>query len=101
MVYGTPWAGKEALERNTSAPINAICILKQSKTNNIARLSQSEALSHLMRQVYMPHNASALGITLGLLGKLLEKIPIYLLQCDISDEAFYTSFNEITKTQEV
>lgn len=101
IVYGTPWAGKEALERNASAPLKAICILKQAKQNNIIRLSKSEAIAHLMRQVYMPHNAVALSKTLELLGDLIEKTPVYILQCDISDEAFYTSFNEMTKTQEV
>lgn len=100
-VYGTPWAGKEALQRNASAPLKAICILKQGKTNCITRLSKSDAISHLMRQVYMPLNATALSKTLENLGLMIEKNPVYILQCDISDEAFYTSFNEMTNNSEV
>lgn len=97
IVYGTPWAGKEALQRNASAPLKAICILKQGKTNTIARLSKSDAIGHLMRQVYMPHDAIALSKTLELLGMMIENVPVYSLQCDISDEAFNTSFSEMTK----
>ena len=100
-VYGTPWAGKEALQRNASAPLKAICILKQGKTNIITRLSKSDAIGHLMRQVYMPHDATALSKTLELLGTMIEKTPVYILQCNISDEAFYTSFNKMTNNSEV
>lgn len=45
----------------------------------------------------MPQNATALSRTLSLLDKLIENIPIYMLECDISREAFETSYNEMTK----
>lgn len=96
IVYGTPWAGKEGLHRNVSAPLKAICILQQGKTNNIIRLNTKDAVNHLMRQVYLPHNAIALSKTLQLLGDMLESAPVYLLECDISKQAFETSFNEMT-----
>ena len=97
IVYGTPWAGKEGYQRNTNAPIKAICILKQGKTNHIKKLETTDALKHIMRQVYMPHNPIALSKTLELIGKILETTPVYELSCDISEEAFKTSYNEMTK----
>lgn len=97
IVYGTPWAGKEGYQRNVSAPLKAICILKQAKTNNITRLKTADALNHIMRQVYMPHNVQALSKTLALIGKIIENIPVYMLECDISEEAFRTSYEELTK----
>ncbi len=96
-VYGTPWAGKEGYQRNAQAPIGAICILKQGTTNNITKLEKSVAINHLMRQVYLPHNPSSLSKTLELLGSLIENTPVYMLECDISKEAFEASFNEMTK----
>lgn len=95
-VYGTPWAGKEGLHRNASAPLKAICILKQGKTNNIVRLEKGDAVNYLMRQVYMPQNTSALSQTLVLLGKMIDLIPVYRLECDISDQAFNISYNALT-----
>lgn len=97
LVYGTPWAGKEGLHRNVSAPLKAVCILRQGKTNNIIRLTTKEAVNYLMCQVYLPQNTAALSKTLQLLGVMLEKIPIYLLECDISKQAFDVAFNEMTK----
>lgn len=96
MVYGTPWAGKEGLHQNVNAPLKAICILKQSKTNSIRQLNTKDSISHLMRQVYLPQNAIALSKTLQLLGDVLQKTKVYLLECDISKQAFKTSFNEMT-----
>ncbi len=99
VVYGTPWAGKEGFYRNASANLKAICILKQSKINKIERLSSSEAINHLMRQVYLPKNAEALSKTLSLLGVLIENIPVYLLCCDMSNDAFDISFKTLTKEE--
>ena len=97
VVYGTPWAGKEGYNRNVSAPIKAICILKQGKTNNIVKLGIGDALNSIMKQVYMPKNPESLSKTLSLIGKVLENVPVYLLQCDISDEAFEVAYNEMTR----
>lgn len=94
-VYGTPWAGKEGLHNNISAPLKAVCIIKQAKTNRIVRLTVKEAVDYLMRQVYLPQDATALSKTLYLLGSMLEKTFVYLLECDVSDQAFQTSFNEM------
>ncbi|MBQ8741472.1 MAG: hypothetical protein IJY79_08005 [Clostridia bacterium] len=95
-VYGTPWAGKEGYQRNASAPLKAICILKQGKTNNITRLDKKDAVNHLMRQVYLPHDPVSLSKTLALLGLMIENIPVYILQCDISEDAFKVSYNALT-----
>jgi len=92
-VYGTPWAGKEGLHHNTSAPIKAVCVLKQGKINKITRLEPSATISRLMRQVYLPKDSDSCEKTLGLLGSLVEKIPVFELECDISDEAFNTAYN--------
>lgn len=98
-VYGTPWAGKEGLCRNTNAPLKAICVLKQSKTNKIRQLNNTEAINHLIKQLYLPKDESALGQSLGLLGKLIENTPVYLLECDMSNEAFKISFETLTKEE--
>ncbi len=94
-VYGTPWCGKEGLNRNVSAPLKAICVLKQSKVNCIKPLDNKSAINHLMRQVYLPKGEIASSKTLELLGKLIEKTPIYMLECDISEQAFKTAFEQI------
>lgn len=95
-VFGTPWCGKEGLHKNRSAPLNAVCILKQSKINNIVKLDNITAVKYLMRQVYLPKDENALNRTLSLLGNLIESTPVYLLECDISKQAFDIAYNTLT-----
>lgn len=96
IAYGTPWAGKEGYQRNANAPLKAVCIIEQGKTNCIKPLKKSDAVNHLMRQVYLPHDPTALSKTLTLLGTMIENVPTYVLQCDISGEAFKTSYRALT-----
>lgn len=96
-VYGTPWAGKEGLYRNAHAQLCAICILKQGNTNKITQLDKSAAINHLMRQVYLPQNADACEKTLELIGKVIESTPVYLLECDISNDAFLAAYEKMVK----
>ena len=50
-----------------------------------------------MHQVYLPQQENALDKTLKLLSNLIESVPVYMLECDISEEAFNTSYNALTK----
>lgn len=97
IVYGTPWAGKEGLQNNISAPLKAICVLKQGKTNKITPVCKSEVINYLMRQVYMPIDKVSLSNTLVLMGKVIESVPTFLLECDISEQAFKISYETLTK----
>ncbi len=97
--FGTPWSGKEGWQKNVSAPLSAICIIRQAKENKIQRLEVGEALGSIMKQIYLPKNSEALNLTLDLLDKLLLSTPIYLLDCDISEQAVKTSFEALTNEE--
>lgn len=96
VVYGTPWAGKENWQKNKSAELKGICFLKRGKENKIRRAEPLECLELMMHQVYMPRNAEAAGKTLELLEKILERVPVYILYCDISEDAVKCSFEMLT-----
>jgi hypothetical protein len=91
-VYGTPWAGKEGWEKNRSAELNGICFLQRGKENKIRKLEPSECLNYLFNQVYLPKYPLALNMTLELADLLTKNVPLYLLECDISEEAVKCSF---------
>ena len=95
-VYSCPWAGKENWKNNTSAPLGGIILLHRGKTNSIRRISPSEYFDELFKQVYLPKNGEAMLKTLELIDTLAERVPFYLLECDISREAAETSY-EIMK----
>ena len=96
--YGTPWMGKEGLGRNVKTKLNGLCFLEQAKTNAIRSLSPQEVSQRLFSQILLPQREESVVATLELADKLIQSVPAYLLQCDISEEAVITSFEEMTKT---
>ena len=94
-VCGTPWAGKEHWQTNASVPLRGICFLKRSRQNHIRKMETVEALPLLMRQVYYTGDAVMARKTMELLDVVFCKVPMYLLECDISEEAVRCSFNAL------
>lgn len=93
---GSPWAGKEGWQNNKSGILNGICVLEQAKENQIQRLSAMEALPYLVNQIHFTEEAEKAGKLLDLLDKLLLQIPVYLLKCNISEEAVRCSFEALS-----
>ena len=95
-IYGSPWAGKENWHRNRSVELNGICFLNRGTTNRIRQMDPEECLSLVFNQIYMPEDPVSTGLTLELLDKLLTNVPLYYLECDISEEAVRCSFEAMT-----
>lgn len=95
-IYGSPWAGKEGFHQNRDAQLKGICFLKRGTQNSIRRLEPWECLASLMSQVHIPKEKEAAGKALELIEKILEKVPVYELICDISTEAVKCSFEAMT-----
>ncbi len=96
LIHGTPWAGKEKWQKNCQFPLKAICFIKRGTTNTIRKTSIIEALPLLMKQIYIPQNECSATQTLALIDLLIKKVPLYLLECDMSEDAVRCSFEELT-----
>lgn len=95
-VYGTPWAGKERWETNTDVSLKGICFLQRGSRNEIRKITPSEAMPLLMRQVYYTSDPQRAGKILELLDRVFATVPFYLMKCDISEEAVRCSFEAMT-----
>lgn len=95
IIYGTPWNGKHGLGNNISAPIKAIVFLKQAKENSAETVTPFEALSLILQQTVMPSDKKDMTALLDMLGRMMESVPMYRLNCNISDEAVTTIHDKI------
>lgn len=95
-IYGTPWSGKEHWHQNCCEELKGICILEQGTSNSIREASSVESLSLLLKQIYLPTTTDSAACTLELLNTLISRIPIYILTCNISEEAVRCSFEKLT-----
>lgn len=86
-VYGTPWAGKEGWQTNTSAPLAGICLLGRGDHDACRRISPQEGLERIARQTYMPQDGEAALQTFVFLDVLLREVPLFELTCTMNMSA--------------
>ena len=94
-VYGTPWAGKEGMQRNVGVKLCGIVFLERGLENTIEAVSFSQALPTLIGQSYRPNSKNDLEKTLELIRKLGRRIPLYRLKCNMLPEAALTAYNNL------
>lgn len=90
---GTPWSGKVDLSINETVPVAGICFLERAKENSICEISSKEALTRLLEQTIKPKNTEQLDKLCKILDRVFEKVKVYRLGCNISEEAVYTAYN--------
>lgn len=93
---GSPWAGKEGWQTNTSAPLAGLCFLTRGSTDTCHRISPTEAFDSAARQIYMPSDPTSAIRTLDFVDVLLQTVPLYRLSCTMNKTAVKASFEAMT-----
>lgn len=93
---GSPWAGKEGWQTNTSAPLAGLCFLTRGSTDTCHRISPTEAFNSAVRQIYMPSDPTSAIRTLDFVDVLLQTVPLYQLSCTMNKTAVKASFEAMT-----
>ena len=96
-VCGTPWSGKEGMNKNICVPLHAVCALERGKENIIERVDFREIMPLMVQQAYRPDTPSELVSTLKLVDDLSRKTAFYRLHCNMDKEAAFTAFGELSK----
>lgn len=86
---GTPWAGTSGINKNSIAPLKAIVFLRRSKENFISELGRAQAMPLLFEGIRQPLTDEMLFSTLSTLNKLIDKVPIYMLNCNMDPSAAF------------
>lgn len=95
-VYGSPWSGKSALNANIRAPLGAVVFLKQAKENHIRRMDNREAVQMLIYQSQRPDSRrDGMNRLLTLIDALLQRTPVYQMDCSISFDAVKMVYSKI------
>lgn len=95
-VSGTPWAGKEGWNRNTSVPLGGIVFLSRGEQNRIEKVPAAVIFPLLFSQTYRPAQTDAQKQTLELLKALCGEVPFYKLACNMQPDAALTAFQGLT-----
>lgn len=79
--YGTPWCGKDGINKNEKVPLAGLCFLKKAQENKIRRLEAEEAIKKILSQtIYKFDDIVSLDSLLCSLDLFLKEIPVYELE---------------------
>ena len=96
-VFGTPWCGKEGLNRNSGVPLKGICILERAEKNTASPVNGRDAMLFLLTQTVHPSKKELSCLMLDNLGQLIEKIPVYRLGCNMEPEACEVAYKAMSE----
>lgn len=94
--WGSPWRGSSNYALNVKAPLRAVVVLEQAKSNSIRRLEGEEALARFSPHLFYPTwNEECTGKVMDSFGRLMKQVPVYLLSCLPDREAVEVTCNKI------
>ncbi len=85
--FGTPWSGKHDISIPIGVPVAGICFLERAEENKIEKLTSRESLQNLFSQTLRRLPDDDLDLLSEELSLLLCQVPIYRLDCNISEDA--------------
>lgn len=90
--YGTPWCGKDGINKNEKWPLAGICFLKKAERNRIRQLTPEEALPLLLGQTTYRLRPENMNLLLTHVDRLLQEIPVYELENTPTESAARLSY---------
>jgi hypothetical protein len=94
--YGTPWSGRDDLQRNVRVPLAGICFLGQGQRNEIHPLEGAEAVHRILNQTVRPSEAHLMLCLLESIDRLLARIPLWSLTCTPTEAAAELAYETMT-----
>lgn len=94
--YGTPWSGKTAQNLNLRVPLAGICVLRRGAVNKIEPFGGPQAIHALLAQTVRPRDPELMQLQLDMLDALIQKVPIWKLECNMDPEAAIVSYSAMS-----
>lgn len=94
---GTPFSGKTDENINIRVPVRAVTFLRRGENNAVTRMKSSDAAALFLSQTVNPGTRELSEKMLDNLDRLLKDIPVFALECNMSDEAAYVSYERIER----
>ena len=88
IVYGTPWCGTSGIFTRDTLPLGGIVFLKQAHINKVTAVSGGERFTKLVSRLITPAwNHDLCGKICSASASLAASVPMWTLECDVSDGA--------------
>lgn len=95
-IHGAPWCGKEGWQTNKSTTLAGICLLRRGEQNKINKINPGQYIEFFIEQFYFGKGDNVILNVIDIFHKIAKRVPFYLLECNISEEAAKCSFEALT-----
>jgi hypothetical protein len=75
------------MHTNTAVPLTDLCLIQRSEENGVISADPQEVLGDIFQQILIPDDPDAAGRTLELLDALLSGCRVWIIRCNISQDA--------------
>ncbi len=90
---GSPWSGKHFLDSNIEVPLRGLCFLERGKENRIEHLPPLDVMPRLLLHAYRPlKEPDLIRKAIYLYDRLANRVPAYVLKCNMEPEAAVIAF---------
>jgi len=97
VAWGIPYAGSSNVSKNRKVPLAAVICLEQAPRTNITRLRGFQAFRRIWEGCSRnPSNGSDVTRASGVVEKILEQVPVFLLACT-PDESAVTALEKMLR----
>ncbi len=94
LAYGTPWCGKENWQKNTSAPLTALCLLERGEENAVYPVDAFEQLGEIIHHFHLADGSSVdMPKLMELIDRMVTMVPVYRLRVCNNISAAETAIN--------
>lgn len=90
---GTPFSGKYDYSTPELVKLAGICFLERSESNWIKKADTSRAVFNIFSQTVRKLNAEKMDSLFNVIENIFDKVRLYEMGCNISDEAVLTAYN--------
>lgn len=94
--YGTPWCGKEEINKNARVRLTDICFLERAKENSVCEVRKSEVVQNLLPSLHLPQGDGVVNV-LDALDVTARNAKFWRIACNMDISAAETSYNRIVK----
>lgn len=96
--YGLPWHGSSGYCLNKSVVLTGIVVLRQGQENRITRLNSVQCMEYFMPHIFLPNwDKDSLLSALKTVDNIIEKVPVWLLECRPDEDAVSLTKNTVFK----
>lgn len=96
--YGTPWAGKEKLQKNARTELKKICFIERAEQNSCLELSKDKVLEKLLGQIYRPKSGVKIAVLIDLLDKVIRSVEFYEIRCNMDISSANTAIDVVLES---